>query len=312
MHEHEHEDQDHEHDHEHGPLAELVTLRDWLRHAVTRFNRSGLHFGHGCSDAYDEAVWLLLHTLALPLDRLEPFLDACITTEERQQLFDIIERRANERIPTAYLVNEAWLGDFRFYVDPRVIVPRSFFAELLGDGLSPWLPDHGGVHDVLDLCTGSGCLAIVMGHVFPNAHVVAADLSDDALAVARRNVEDYGMQDQVELVKSDVFSGLQGRRFDLIVSNPPYVTGAAMDALPAEYLHEPRMALAAGEDGMDVVRRIVADARAHLMPDGVLAVEVGHNREFVEAAFPDLPMVWLPTSGGDDMVFLVQADDLPE
>lgn len=303
---------DHDHVHEHGPLAELVTLRDWLRYAVTRFNRGGLHFGHGCSDAYDEAVWLLLHTLALPLDRLEPFLDACITAEEREQLFDVIERRANERIPTAYLVNEAWLGDFRFYVDSRVIVPRSFFAELLGDGLSPWLPGHGEVRDALDLCTGSGCLAIVMGHVFPNAHVVAADLSDDALAVARRNVEDYGMQDQVELVKTDVFSGLAGRRFDLIVSNPPYVTGEAMDALPAEYLHEPRMALAAGDDGMDVVRRIIAGARAHLTPDGVLAVEVGHNRDLVEAAFPDLALVWLPTSGGDDMVFLVQAGDLPE
>lgn len=307
-----HPEHDHDHAHEHGPLAELVTLRDWLRYAVTRFNRGGLHFGHGCTDAYDEAVWLLLHTLALPLDRLEPFLDACITAEEREQLFEAIERRANERIPTAYLVNEAWLGDFRFYVDSRVIVPRSFFAELLGDGLSPWLPEHGEVHSALDLCTGSGCLAIVMGHVFPNAYVVGADLSDDALAVARRNVEDYGMGDQVELVKSDVFSGLAGRRFDLIVSNPPYVTQASMDALPAEYLHEPRMALAAGEDGLDVVRRLIAEAREHLTTEGVLAIEVGHNRDLVEAAFPDLPMVWLPTSGGDDMVFLVQAQDLPE
>ena len=303
---------DHDHVHEHGPLAELVTLRDWLRYAVTRFNRSSLHFGHGCTDAYDEAVWLLLHTLALPLDRLEPFLDACITAEEREQLFEAIERRTTERIPTAYLVNEAWLGDFRFYVDSRVIVPRSFFAELLGDGLSPWLPEHGEVREALDLCTGSGCLAILMAHVFPNARVVGADLSDDALAVAQRNVEDYGLQAQVELVKTDVFSGLAGRRFDLIVSNPPYVTRESMDALPAEYLHEPRMALAAGEDGMDVVRRIIAGARAHLTPDGVLAVEVGHNRDLVEAAFPDLPLVWLPTSGGDDMVFLVQACDLPE
>lgn len=309
---HDHPDQEQDHAHEHGPLAELVTLRDWLRYAVSRFNRSGLHFGHGCNDAWDEAVWLLLHTLALPLDRLEPFLDACITAEEREQLFEVIERRVNERIPTAYLVGEAWLGDFRFRVDPRVIVPRSFFAELLGDGLTPWMPEHGEVRDALDLCTGSGCLAIVMGHVFPNAHVVAADLSDGALAVARDNVADYGMQEQVELVKSDVFSALAGRRFDLIVSNPPYVTREAMDALPAEYLHEPRMALAAGDDGMDVVRRIVAGARAHLTPDGVLAVEVGHNRDRVEAAFPDLPLVWLPTSGGDDMVFLALASDLPE
>lgn len=308
MHDH---DCDDAHEHEHGPLAELVTLRDWLRYAVSRFNRAGLHFGHGCADAYDEAVWLLLHTLSLPLDRLEPFLDACITAEERERLFEVIERRVGECIPTAYLVNEAWLGDFRFYVDPRVIVPRSFFAELLGDdGLAPWLPEGGDVREALDLCTGSGCLAILMAHVFPNAHVVGADLSDDALAVARRNVDDYGLQDRVELVRSDVFSGLEGRRFDLIVSNPPYVTRASMEALPAEYLHEPRMALAAGEDGMDVVRRILAGAREHLTADGVLAVEVGHNRAEVEAAFPDLPMVWLPTSGGDDMVFLVQAQDL--
>lgn len=307
-----HDHDDHDHEHEHGPLAELVTLRDWLRYAVSRFNRSGLHFGHGCSDAYDEAVWLLLHTLALPLDRLEPFLDACITGEEREQLFEMIERRVNERIPAAYLVNEAWLGDFRFYVDSRVIVPRSYFAELLGDGLSPWLPEHGEIRNALDLCTGSGCLAILMGHLFPNAHVVAADLSEDALAVARRNVDDYGMQDQVELVRSDVFSGLSGRRFDLIVSNPPYVTAESMSTLPAEYLHEPRMALAAGEDGMDVVRRIISGARGHLSADGVLAVEIGHNRDLVEAAFPELPLVWLPTSGGDDMVFLVQAADLPE
>src|SRR5690606_37444812 len=176
----------------------------------------------------------------------------------------------------------------------------------------PWLPEHGEIRNALDLCTGSGCLAILMGHLFPNAHVVAADLSEDALAVARRNVDDYGMQDQVELVRSDVFSGLSGRRFDLIVSNPPYVTAESMSALPAEYLHEPRMALAAGEDGMDVVRRIIAGARGHLSADGVLAVEIGHNRDLVEAAFPELPLVWLPTSGGDDMVFLVQAADLPE
>lgn len=309
---HEHDHQHEEHDHDFGPLAELVTLRDWLRYAVTRFNRGGIFFGHGCTDAYDEAAWLLLYTLALPLDRLEPFLDASITADEREALFDIIERRVAERIPTAYLVNEAWLGDFRFYVDPRVIVPRSFFAELLGDGLSPWLQDHGEVAQALDLCTGSGCLAILMAHVFPNANVVAADLSEDALAVARRNIADYGLDERIEAVRSDVFSGVAGRRFDLILSNPPYVTTASMARLPPEYLHEPTMALGAGEDGMDIVHKIIAGARNHLTTNGVLVVEVGHNRAFVEEAFPDLPMVWLPTSGGDDMVFLVQATDLPE
>jgi ribosomal protein L3 glutamine methyltransferase len=310
-----HDDHDHDHheeEHEHGPLGELVTLRDWLRYAVTRFNRAGLFFGHGCADAYDEAVWLLLHKLSLPLDRLEPFLDACITTEEREALLTVIERRADERIPAAYLTGEAWLGDFRFHIDERVIVPRSFFAELLEDGFSPWVEDPEAVESALDLCTGSGCLAILMAHAFPNAHIVGADLSDDALDVAHANVADYHLDDRVELVHSDAFDGLAGRRFDLIISNPPYVTADSMDTLPAEYLHEPRMALAAGEDGLDVVRRLIARAKSHLNPGGVLAVEVGHNRHIVEQAFPDLPLVWLAARGGDDMVFVIRAEELPD
>ena len=305
------EDQEHdEHDHEHGPLAELVTVRDWLRYAVTRFNRAGVFCGHGVHDTYDEAVWLILGTLALPLDRLEPFLDACIPGEERIALFEAIEQRADERLPTAYILGEAWLGDFRFTVDERVIVPRSFFAEMLEDGFAPWVDDPESVSSVLDMCTGSGCLAILMAHVFPNAEVTAVDLSDDALDVARINVADYGLEDRIELVRSDVFDGLAGRRFDLILSNPPYVTAEAMDALPPEYLHEPHMALASGEDGLDVVRRLLAQAAGHLNPGGILAVEVGHNRHIVEAAFPDLPLTWLSTRGGDDMVFLLRREDL--
>lgn len=300
----------HDHDHEHGPLGELVTLRDWLRYAVTRFNRAEVFFGHGCSDAYDEAVWLLLHTLSLPLDRLEPFLDACITAEERETLYEVIERRADERLPAAYITGEAWLGDFRFKVDQRVIVPRSFFAELLEDGFAPWVENPDEIVSALDMCTGSGCLAILMAHAFPNAEIVGADLSEDALDLARENVADYGLEDRVELVKSDVFNAIPDRRFDLIISNPPYVTADSMDVLPAEYLHEPRMALAAGDDGLDVVRRLLAQARTHLNPDGVLAVEVGHNRNIVEEAFPELPLVWLPTRGGDDMIFVVRAKDL--
>lgn len=308
---HPEDDHDDDHVHEHGPLAELVTVRDWLRYAVTRFNRGGVFFGHGCSDAYDEAAWLVLATLNLPLDRLEPFLDACITSEERDEVFNRINRRVDERVPTAYLVNEAWLGEFRFYVDERVIVPRSFFAELLEDGLAPWVEDPEAVGSALDLCTGSGCLAVLMAHAFPDADIVAADLSDDALEVARRNVTDYGLEDRIELVHSDVFSGLAGRRFDLIVSNPPYVTAEAVASLPPEYLHEPQMALGAGEDGLDVVRRLLAEGRNHLNPGGVLAVEVGHNRHIVEEAFPDLPLVWLSTRGGDDMVFVLRYEDLP-
>lgn len=316
-HDHDHADAEHdhahEHDHEHesGPLAELVTVRDWLRYAVTRFNRAHIFCGHGVHDSYDEAVWLLLSSLALPLDRLEPFLDACIPGEERVALLEAIERRAVDRVPTAYIVGEAWLGDFRFSVDERVIVPRSFFAELLEDGFAPWVADPDAVGSALDLCTGSGCLAILMAHAFPKAAVTGADLSDDALEVAQQNVADYGLEERIELVRSDVFSGLAGRCFDLILSNPPYVTADAMDALPPEYLHEPRMALAAGEDGLDVVRRLIAEAADHLNPDGVLAVEVGHNRAIVEAAFPDLPFNWLSTRGGDDMVFVLNRADLP-
>lgn len=310
---HDHHDDDaleHDHEHEHGPLTELVTVRDWLRYAVTRFNRAGVFCGHGVHDSYDEAVWLILGSLALPLDRLEPFLDACIPSDERIDLLEALAQRVDERMPTAYILGEAWLGDFRFTIDPRVIVPRSFFAELLEDGLAPWVADADAVGSVLDMCTGSACLAILMAHAFPNAEVTAVDLSEDALEVARINVADYGLEDRIELVRGDLFEGLGGRRFDLILSNPPYVTAASMDALPAEYLHEPRMALASGEDGLDVVRQLLAQAAAHLNPGGILTVEVGHNRHIVEAAFPHLPFHWLSTSGGDDMVFLLRREDL--
>lgn len=305
------EELDHEHEHESGPLAELVTVRDWLRYSVTRFNRTQIFCGHGVTDSFDEAAWLVLSTLALPLDRLEPFLDACIPSDERVALFDNIERRVVERVPTAYIAREAWLGDFRFYVDERVIIPRSFFAELLENGFAPWVEDPDTVTSALDLCTGSGCLAILMAHAFPNADIVAADLSEDALDVARRNVDDYALGGQIELVRSDVFSAIGERRFDLILSNPPYVTAEAMAALPPEYLHEPTMALAAGEDGLDIVRKLIAEAAQHLHPEGLLAVEVGHNRDIVENAFPELPFSWLSTRGGDDMVFLLKREDLP-
>ena len=304
-------DHDHEHEHEHGPLAELVTVRDWLRYAVTRFNRAHIFCGHGAADTYDEAVWLILGSLALPLHRLEPFLDACIPADERGPLLEAIERRAVDRVPTAYLLGEAWLGDFRFAVDERVIVPRSFFAELLEDGLAPLLDDPDEIGSALDLCTGSGCLAILMAHAFPNADITAVDLSEDALDVARQNVADYGLEDRIELVRSDVFDALGDRRFDLILSNPPYVTAEAMDTLPAEYHQEPQLALAAGVDGLDIVRRLIAEGARHLNSDGILAVEVGHNRMLVENAFPDLPFNWLSTRGGDDMVFVLRREDLP-
>jgi ribosomal protein L3 glutamine methyltransferase len=298
--------------HTEGPLVELVTVRDWLRYAVTRFNRADIFCGHGVEDTYDEAVWLILATLALPLDRLEPFLDACIPSDERLRLFENIERRADERIPTAYLVNEARLRGWRFYVDQRVIIPRSYFAELFDGGPIPWVGDPETITSALDLCTGSGCLAIVMADVLPNAEIVAADLSSDALAVAEVNVAEYDLADRIELVQSDLFDALEGRLFDLIVCNPPYVTAEAMAALPPEYLHEPQMALAAGEDGLDIVRRIISTAARYLYPEGILAIEVGHNRHLVENEFPDLPFNWLSTRSGADGVFLLRRKDLPE
>jgi ribosomal protein L3 glutamine methyltransferase len=293
------------------PLDELITVRDWLRWGVSRFSEAGLAYGHGTDNGYDEAVWLALHALHLPPDRLEPFLDARLTRTERKAVFDILQARIGRRVPAAYLTHEAWLGEFRFYVDERVIVPRSFFAELLTEGFAPWVDDAEAVGDALDLCTGSACLAILMAHAFPNARIDAVDVSRDALAVARRNVDDYGLQERVRLVESDVFAGLKGRRYDLIVSNPPYVTDAAMAALPAEYRHEPALALAAGADGLDVVRRILAEAPRHLKPGGLLAVEVGHNRALVEAAFPDLPFTWLDTASSEEKLFLIHGEDLP-
>lgn len=306
-----HEDEhDHEHEHEHGPLAELVTVRDWLRYAVTRFNRAGCFYGHGLQDAYDEAVYLILHTLALPLDRLEPFLDACIPGDEREDILEVIEKRAVDRLPAAYITGEAWLGEFRFKVDKRVIIPRSYFAELLHDGFTPWVQDPDAVTAAMDMCTGSGCLAILMAFAFPNAEIVAVDISQDALDVAAANIAAYGLEDRIRLVKSDGFAQVPEQRFDFILSNPPYVTREAMDALPAEYLHEPGLALGSGEDGLDLVRKLLADAPRYLAPEGLLAIEVGHNREIVEEAFPALSPTWLSAPSGDDKIFVLEAGQL--
>lgn len=290
--------------------SRLNTIRDLLRFAVTRFNEAGLAFGHGSGDAYDEAAYLILHTLRLPLDRLEPFLDARLLPNEMNAVLDILRRRAEERIPAAYLTHEAWLGEHRFYVDERVIVPRSFLFELIEDRLAPWIAQPEAVSSALDLCTGSGCLAILTAHAFPNASVDATDISREALEVARRNVADYGLGDQVHLVESDLFAKLGGRKYDLILSNPPYVDSPSMAALPPEYRREPRMALAGGEDGLDAVRVILREAAQRLNPGGLLAVEIGHNRALLEQAFPRLPFLWPETSGGDDRVFLLTREQL--
>ncbi len=292
-------------------LAELHTVRDWLRWGTSRFNEAGLAYGHGTDNAYDEAAYLILHALHLPPDRLDPFLDARLTHSERLAVLDRLQQRISRRVPAAYLTQEAWLGDFRFYVDERVIVPRSYFAEMLAEGFSPWVEDADDVEDALDLCTGSGCLAILMAHAFPYARIDAVDISPAALEVAGRNVVDYGLQEQIRLVESDVFAGLKGRRYDLIISNPPYVTDASMAALPPEYRREPALALGAGADGLDIVRRILAAAPRHLKPGGLLAVEVGHNQDIVDAAFPQLPLIWLDTPSSEGKIFLIRGDDLP-
>ena len=290
---------------------ELLTLRDLLRYAVSRFNEGGLFFGHGNDNAWDEAVYLLLHTLHLPLDRLEPFLDARLTTPEREAVLAVIERRVRERVPAAYITNEAWLGEHRFYVDERTIVPRSFIAELIEERFEPFLDDPDGVTSALDLCTGSGCLAILLALAFPDAQVDAVDLSQDALAVARRNVADYQLEDRVRLVHANLFAGVARQRYDLIISNPPYVNAESMAMLPEEYRREPEMALASGEDGLDLVRLMLKEAHAHLNPEGLLIVEIGHNRDALEAAFPQTPFTWLETSAGNEYVFLLRADELP-
>jgi ribosomal protein L3 glutamine methyltransferase len=291
--------------------AELITVRDYLRYAVSRFTAARLFFGHGSDNAWDEAVYLTLHTLNLPLDRLEPFLDARLLPHEREALLDIYHRRCQDRLPAAYLTHEAWLGEHRFYVDDRVIVPRSFIAELLDEQLAPWVDDPWAIESALDLCTGSGCLAILTALAFPNAEVVAVDLSPDAIAVAERNVADYSLYDRIELIQSDAFAKLEGRRFDLIVSNPPYVNAESVAALPPEYLHEPELALGSGEDGLDFTRIILREAKKHLTDNGILVVEIGHNRDALEAAYPTLPFTWLDTAAGDEYVFLLHAADLP-
>ena len=285
------------------------SVRGWLKATVKRFDKAGLYFGHGSTNAYDEAAYLLLHTLHLPLDDLDSVSERRLTPIEVASLEDIVRRRVDERIPAAYLTQEAWLGDCRFYIDERAIVPRSYIAELLRDELFPWIGDGQPIDKALDLCTGSGCLAILLALAFPDAEVDATDLSARALEVATRNVADYGLRDRVHLTHGDLFAGLTAR-YDVIVSNPPYVNRPSMENLPPEFRAEPQMALAGGEDGLDIVRALLAQAGAHLNERGILVIEIGHNRDELEQAFPDLPFTWLETSGGDGLVFLLTAADL--
>lgn len=290
-------------------LVSLKTVQDFFRYAVSQFNQAELFFGHGNDNAYDEAAYLILHTLHLPLDTLEPFMQARLLTDEKVRLLQLIRRRVEERIPVSYLTHQAWQGEYEFYVDERVIVPRSFIYELLGEPLKPWIEYEELIHNALDLCTGSGALAIQMAHVYPEATIDAVDISLDALEVAGINVEAYGLEDRIHLIHTDLFTGLE-KTYDLIVSNPPYVDAESVAELPEEYLHEPELALGSGIDGLDITRQIIQQAAKYLNPQGVLLVEIGHNRDVLEQAFPELPFTWLNTSGGDGFVFLLTREDL--
>jgi ribosomal protein L3 glutamine methyltransferase len=290
----------------HKPVALPNTPRQLIAAAARRFRSARLAYGHGTLNADDEAAWLMVHALDCPFEELAARLDQPVSAKTAQRAQLLFERRISERIPAAYLTHEAWLGEYRFYVDERVIVPRSYIAELLQSRLQPWLKSRQSPQTVLDLCTGSGCLAIVAAHTFPNAQVDGVDISSPALAVARRNVREHRLTQRLQLIRSDLFNDLDDKRYDLILSNPPYVREPVMRTLPAEYLKEPALALRGGSDGLDLVRRILAEAAAHLAPQGWLVLEVGHARARVERAFPEMPMIWAETSGGDDCVLLLQ------
>ena len=289
---------------------ELATIGDWWRFAVSSLTRVNAQFGQGTEDAGQDAVFLLLGALDLPLDSYEQMRTYSLTGYERKHVFNALRRRVVDRVPTAYVLGFVEQMGLRFEVDERVLIPRSFIGELLDKGLPDFLPDPDQVDAVLDLCTGSGCLAILAAHAFPEADITASDISADALDVARLNVARHGFQQDITLVKSDLFQSLGDQRFDVILSNPPYVTNDSMNALPDEFRHEPSLALAAGTDGNDVLRRLLAAAKAHLNPGGVLIVDVGHNRNLVEDAFPTLPFMWLATEASDAVVFLLRVEDI--
>ncbi len=294
-----------------GIASELYTVCDFVRFAASSFTESGLTFGHGTDNAFDEAVFMVLEGLHLPIDTLDPYWNARLTLAERERLAALIIARIATRKPAAYLLNKAYIQGLPFYVDERVIVPRSFLAEILGrdDGFS-LIGDYAEITSVLDLCTGSGCLAILAARLFPNARIDAVDLSPDALAVAERNVRDHGLEDRITLYHGDLFAPLKDKRYDLIITNPPYVDAEGMDLLTPEYRHEPIMALAAGDDGLDIVHKIIAQSPAHLTERGGVLCELGRCGPALEATYPDRPFLWLATEQSNGEVFWIEKKDL--
>ncbi len=283
-----------------------MILRQLVRDVAQRLRKAPLHYGHGTTNARDEAAFLVLRGLGLPFDAAA---DRAVKRSEHARIERLLQRRIHERIPVAYLLNEAWLAEQSFYVDRRVIIPRSHIAELLQERLRPWL--RRPVRRALDLCTGSGCLAVLVAQAFPRARVDASELSQRALAVARRNVARHQLRSRVRLVKSDLMSGLGANRYDLIVSNPPYVDASSMGALPREHRHEPPPALAGGTDGLAIIRQILRQAHAHLQPKGLLVCEIGRNRKALQRAFPHTQFAWPQTALGSGQVFLLSREDLP-
>ena len=299
------------------PASQLSTIRDFLRWALTELRAAKVVHGHGTTSAIDEAAFLILEALHLPVDDINPWLDANLLDTEKQKITSLIRRRIDGRMPAAYLVKRAYIHGIPFYVDERVIVPRSYIGELMFSGIfggdeAPLIEDVSNVASVLDLCTGSGCLAIIAAGIFPRAEVDAAELSADALEVARINVDEHDLADRVSLLEGDLFDAVEGRTYDLIISNPPYVAGGEVQAFPPEYGHEPVMAHLGGEDGLDLVHRILADAADHLNPGGGLLCEIGTGRERLVDDYPQLDFLWLDTEESEGEVFWITREQLLE
>jgi ribosomal protein L3 glutamine methyltransferase len=290
--------------------AHSITLDDWLKRAILRYKETGAALGQVATNAHDEALYLLLRTLGLPLDSKPSVLKHKLTTAEVMAVEKMLRRRLEDRVPAAYITREAFLGEYRFYVDERVIIPRSYFLEIIPQQLNAWLPDPGAVRQVADVCTGSGCLAILLAHHFPKAKVDAVDLSPDAIAVARINVRNHGLTRRVKLHESDVFTKVPKVKYDVIISNPPYEPSAHCDELPAEFHREPRMALDGGKDGLDIIRKLLRQARDRLLPHGVVLIEVGGLQHAMDKAFPSLDLYWMHTADGSNCVCLIQAERL--
>ena len=294
-----------------GLTKELITIRDLIRWGVTTFEKAGLYYGHGMGNALDEAVFIALSTLKLPLNIAESYFDSRLTTAEREEILTLYQRRITERVPAAYLTHEAWFAGLKFYINESVLVPRSPIAELIEERFSPWI-EAENVDSILDLCTGSGCIGIACAYAFDWAEVDLADISPAAIEIAQKNIDNHQLQDQVTVYQSDLFAALQGKTYDIIVTNPPYVDAVDMSILPDEFKREPELGLAAGDDGLDLVKVILKQAANHLNPGGILVVEVGNSQYALEELLPQVGFYWLEFERGGQGIFLLTHEQLLE